>query len=74
MENNKYNLGREYEFYATTPLRSEKQGKDCSCNKKEITHKRLNIRTTNHPGIALGVYLIGKGKRPDLYIYPQQTR
>ena len=47
------------------PPGSEKQGRDC---KKEITHKRLVIRTTIQV-VALEVYLIGKGMRTVCSIY-----
>ena len=40
--------------------------------KKEITHKRLNIRTTIQV-VALEVYLIGKGKRTVCSIYLPPT-
>ena len=65
LEKNKYNLGREYKFYATTPQVGE-------AIKKEITHKRLNVRTTIQV-VALEVYLIGKEKKTVCSIYLPPT-
>ena len=46
LENYKYNLGREYEFFATTSPGWRSKGGTAGAIKKDITHKRLNIRTT----------------------------
>ena len=54
LEKDKYNLEREYKFYATTPLGQRSKGGTTVAIKKKITHKRLNIRTTIQ---------VGNGKR-----------
>ena len=67
LEIDKYNLRREYKFYAKTPWVGE-----AVAIKKDITHKRLNIRTTIQL-VALVVYLIGKGKGTVCSIYLSPT-
>ena len=49
LENNKYNLGRDYEFYATTPPSLEKQGRDCNCNLESHNTQETKYKN-NHPG------------------------
>ena len=61
LENVKYNLGSEYEFYATIPLGHRSKGGTTVAIKKEIAHKRLNIRKT-HQAVALKVHMAGKRK------------
>ena len=74
LENDKYSLGRENKFYATTPLGQRSKGGTAVAIKKDITHKRLNIITTIQV-VALEVYLIEKGKRTVCTIYlPQKAR
>ena len=46
LENVKYNLGREYKFYSKIPLDQRSKGGAVVAIKKEIAHKKLNIRTT----------------------------
>ena len=46
LENMKYNPEREQKFYSTIPLGQRSKGRTAVAIKKEITHKRLNIRTT----------------------------
>ena len=67
LENVKYNLGREYKFYATIPLGQRSKRGTAVAIIKEIAHKRLN------KAVALEVYMAEKGKY-DQYIYLQQTR
>ena len=45
LENVKYNLGREYKFYAIIPPGQRRKERTTVVIKKEIAHKRLNIRT-----------------------------
>ena len=72
LENDKYNLGREYKFYATPSPRQRSKKGTAVAIKKEITHRRLNIRTTNQVG-TLEVHLIEKGKRAVCSIYLPPT-
>ena len=44
--NVKYNLGKEYNFYATISPGQRSKGVTAVAIKKEIAHKRLIIRTT----------------------------
>ena len=46
LENTEYNIGREYEFYATTPPGQRSKGGTEISDEKELSHKRLAIRTT----------------------------
>ena len=50
LENVKYNLGREYNFYATFPPAQRSKEGTAVAIRKEITHKILNIRTIIHTG------------------------
>ena len=61
LENVKYNLGREYEFYATILQGQRSKGKTAVAIKKKIAHNRLNIRTTLQ-AVALEVYMSGEKK------------
>ena len=61
LENVKYNLGREYEFYAIIPLGQRSKGGTAIAIKKERAHKRLIIRTALQ-AVVLEVYMICKGK------------
>ena len=68
LENIKYNLGREYEFYTTIPpSQRSKRGATVSII-NEMTRKKLNIRTTLQV-VALEVYMTGKRKRRICLIY-----
>ena len=69
LENDKYSLGREYEFYAKIP---SPRIREAVAIKKGITHKRLNIKTTIQV-VALKFYLIEKGKRTVCSIYLPST-
>ena len=62
LENNNYNLGREYEFHAAVPLGLRSKRGTIIAVRKDITHNRLNLRTTLQV-IALEVYLVERGKR-----------
>ena len=44
LENFKYNLGREYEFYAIIPPDQRSKTGTPVAIKNEIAHERLNIR------------------------------
>ena len=68
LENVKYNLRREYEFYATIPPSQRSKGRTAVTIKKEIAYKRLNIRTILYL-VALEVYMAGKSKRKICSIY-----
>ena len=46
LENVKYNLGRKYDFYATITPGQRSKGGTAVKIRKEIAHKRPNIRTT----------------------------
>ena len=46
LENVKYNLGREYDFYATSTLGQRSKGGTAVAIKKEMTHTRRIIKTT----------------------------
>ena len=68
MENVQYSLGREYVFLCRNSTRP-KAGTTVLII-KELSHKRLNIRTTLQV-VALEVYLVGKRKKQYAqYIYP----
>ena len=58
----KYNLGREYKFYATIPPGQRSKGGTAVAIIKEIAHKRLNIKTTLQ-AIVLVVFMAGKRRR-----------
>ena len=64
--NVKYNLKREYKFYATIP-RGQKRDRS-SYKKKEIAYKRLNIRTTLQ-AVALEVCMAENDKRRMRTVY-----
>ena len=72
LENVKYNLGRKYEFYATIPPGQRSKGGAAVAIKKEIAHKRPNIRTTLQ-AVVLEVYMAGKIKRTICSIYLPST-
>ena len=55
LENNKYNLGREYQLHAAVPLGLRSKGGTAIAIRKDITHKQ-NLKTTLHV-VALEVYL-----------------
>ena len=55
-----YNLRRQYEFYATAPPDQSKGGTALAI-RKEIIHRRMNIRSILQV-VTLLTYLIGKGK------------
>ena len=59
LENVRYNLGREYKFYAKIPPGQRSKGGAAVAIK--IAHKRLNIRTTLQ--VVAQVYMAGKRKR-----------
>ena len=61
LENVKYNLGREYEFYAIFLQGQRSKGGTALAIKKEKVYKRLNIRTALQ-AVALELYMTGKGK------------
>ena len=46
MGNARYNLEREYKFYATIPPSQRREGGTAVVIRKEIAHMILNIRTT----------------------------
>ena len=68
LENVKYNLGGEYKFYATIPLGQRSKGRTAVAIKKEVAHKRLNIRTTLQV-VAMEIYMAGKINRIICSIY-----
>ena len=68
LENDKYNLGKEYKFYVTTPWGRRSKGGTAVAIKKDITHERLNIKTPIQV-VVLEVYLVGKVKRTVCSIY-----
>ena len=45
LENNNYNLGREWDFYVTI-LQGINKGGTAITIRKEVSHKSLNIRKT----------------------------
>ena len=51
LENDKYRPRREYKFYATIPSGQRSKGGTAVDINKEITHKRVNIRTTISEGL-----------------------
>ena len=72
LENVMYNLERKYNFYATiSPGQTIKWGTAVAI-RKEIAHKRLNIRTTLQV-VVLEVYLVEKRKRTICLIYLSPT-
>ena len=71
LKNVKYNLGREYNFYATVLPGQRSKGGTAVAIRIEIPHKRLNIRTTLQ-AVALDVYLVGKRKIIICSIYLHQ--
>ena len=69
LENVKYNLGRKYNFYTTISPGQRSKGGIAVSIRKDIAHKRLNIRTALQMAV-LEVYLVGKGKEQYAqYIY-----
>ena len=69
LENVKYNLGREYEFYVKIPLSQRSKG-GVAVVLKKIAHKRLNIRTILQV-VVLEVYIAGKKRTIcSLYLPP----
>ena len=50
---------KKIQIICNNPSGLKKQERGCICNKIEIAHKRLNIRTTLQV-VALEVYLLGK--------------
>ena len=63
LENVKYNLGREYQFYATIPRNQRSKGSP-NCNKKEIAYEKKNKYKNNPPdGKSKG--LPGREKEED---------
>ena len=72
LENNNYNLGREYEFYAAVPLGLRSKGGTAIAVRKDIHHNRLNLRTTLQV-VALEICLVGRGKRTLCSIYLPPT-
>ena len=74
LNNNNYSIERRYKLYVSIPLRQRSKGGVAIAIKKEISHKRLNIRTTLQ-AIALEIQPMGKGKRTicSIYLPPQDT-
>ena len=72
LENFKYNLGREYEFYATILLGQSSKGGTTVAIRKEIAQKKINLRTTLQ-AVSLEVYISGKGRRTICSIYPSSV-
>ena len=68
LENVKYNLGREYEFYAIFLQGQRSKGGTALAIKKEKVYKRLNIRTALQ-AVVQEVYMTGEGKRTICSIY-----
>ena len=62
LENNNYNLGREYEFHAAVPLGRRSKGGTAIAVRKDINHNRLNLRTTLQV-VALENCLVEREKR-----------
>ena len=62
LKNTKYNLRREYKFYATVPPDQRSKGPVIAIM-KEIVHKILNIIITLQV-VALDVHPVRKRKRP----------
>ena len=69
LENNKYNLGQEYEFHATIPLGRRSKGGSAIAIRKEISQK---TKYKNNPPGDSPVSLPGwKGEKNSLfYISP----
>ena len=61
LENDKYNFGRDYEFYATTLPGLDKQGRDCSCNQERYNTQETKYKNS-HPGGSFGGLPDRKGK------------
>ena len=59
LENVKYNLGRDYNFYGTILLVQRSKEGAAVAIRKYTVHKRLNIRKTLQV-VPLEVYLIGR--------------
>ena len=70
IENVNYNLGRKYDFYAIISLSQKSKREIAIAIKKEIAHKRVNIRTA-FQAVALKIYMTEKGQYTQ-YIYPNR--
>ena len=55
LENVKYNLGREYKFYATIPPDQRKQRRGCSCYKKRNSTQKTKHKNNLPGGISGGL-------------------
>ena len=75
LNNTNYTIERRYKLYASIPLGQRSKGGVAIAIKKEISHKRLNIRTTLQ-AIALEIQSMGKGKRIicSIYLPPRHNK